>query len=948
MPKNKSLKSILIIGSGPIVIGQACEFDYSGSQASRSLREEGIEVSLINSNPATIMTDNVVADHIYLKPLTPASIIEILEERDIDAVLPTMGGQTALNLCIEVDEKGIWEKYNVEIIGVDIGAINITEDREQFRKLMKEIEIPVAPAKIATSFLEGKEIAQELGFPLVIRPSFTLGGSGASFVHTKSEFEDLLSKGLHASPIHEVLIDKAVLGWKEYELELLRDDNDNVIIICTIENLDPMGIHTGDSITIAPAMTLSDTAYQRMRNMAIKMMRSIGDFAGGCNVQFAVNPDDSEDIIAIEINPRVSRSSALASKATGYPIAKIASKLAIGYNLNELNNQITKTTSACFEPTLDYVVVKIPRWNFDKFPGSDIHLGLQMKSVGEVMAIGRSFQEALQKACQSLEISRNGLGADGKGETDQDKILHQLKNASGDRIFRIYDALRIGIPIKKIHELTKIDYWFLYQFEELLHLEKEIEKYSIDDLPKNLLLEAKMKGYADRQIAHLVNCLESQVYNRRNHDNIKRVYKLVDTCAAEFEAKTPYYYSTFEMNKEVDGVQFAENESNVNDKEKIVVLGSGPNRIGQGIEFDYSCVHGVLAAKECGYETIMINCNPETVSTDFDTADKLYFEPVFWEHIYDIILHEKPKGVIVQLGGQTALKLAEKLERYGIKIMGTSYKALDVAEDRGRFSQLLSDNNIPYPPFAVAETAETAVEISKKLNFPILVRPSYVLGGQGMKIVINEEELEHHIVDLLKDLPGNHVLLDHYLDKAIEAEADAICDGENVYIIGIMEHIEPCGIHSGDSYAVLPTFDLSDNVRKQIIDITKKIAIALDTVGLINIQFAIKDETVYVIEANPRASRTVPFIAKAYDEPYVNYAAKVMLGAKMLSDFDFNPKKKGYAIKVPVFSFDKFPNVNKELGPEMKSTGESIYFIDDLSDDYFTKVYSERNLYLSK
>ena len=948
MPKNKSLKSILIIGSGPIVIGQACEFDYSGSQASRSLREEGIEVSLINSNPATIMTDNVVADHIYLKPLTPASIIEILEERDIDAVLPTMGGQTALNLCIEVDEKGIWEKYNVEIIGVDIGAINITEDREQFRKLMNEIEIPVAPAKIATSFLEGKEIAQELGFPLVIRPSFTLGGSGASFVHTKSEFEDLLSKGLHASPIHEVLIDKAVLGWKEYELELLRDDNDNVIIICTIENLDPMGIHTGDSITIAPAMTLSDTAYQRMRNMAIKMMRSIGDFAGGCNVQFAVNPDDSEDIIAIEINPRVSRSSALASKATGYPIAKIASKLAIGYNLNELNNQITKTTSACFEPTLDYVVVKIPRWNFDKFPGSDIHLGLQMKSVGEVMAIGRSFQEALQKACQSLEISRNGLGADGKGETDQDKILHQLKNASGDRIFRIYDALRIGIPIKKIHELTKIDYWFLYQFEELLHLEKEIEKYSIDDLPKNLLLEAKMKGYADRQIAHLVNCLESQVYNRRNHDNIKRVYKLVDTCAAEFEAKTPYYYSTFEMNKEVDGVQFAENESNVNDKEKIVVLGSGPNRIGQGIEFDYSCVHGVLAAKECGYETIMINCNPETVSTDFDTADKLYFEPVFWEHIYDIILHEKPKGVIVQLGGQTALKLAEKLERYGIKIMGTSYKALDVAEDRGRFSQLLSDNNIPYPPFAVAETAETAVEISKELNFPILVRPSYVLGGQGMKIVINEEELEHHIVDLLKDLPGNHVLLDHYLDKAIEAEADAICDGENVYIIGIMEHIEPCGIHSGDSYAVLPTFDLSDNVRKQIIDITKKIAIALDTVGLINIQFAIKDETVYVIEANPRASRTVPFIAKAYDEPYVNYAAKVMLGAKMLSDFDFNPKKKGYAIKVPVFSFDKFPNVNKELGPEMKSTGESIYFIDDLSDDYFTKVYSERNLYLSK
>ena len=948
MPKNESLKSILIIGSGPIVIGQACEFDYSGSQAARSLREEGIEVSLINSNPATIMTDKVVADHVYLKPLTTSSLVDILEERHIDAVLPTMGGQTALNLCIEADEKGIWKKYNVDIIGVDIEAINITEDREQFRKLMKSINIDVAPAKIATSFLEGKAIAQELGFPLVIRPSFTLGGSGASFVHTKDEFEDLLSKGLHASPIHEVLIDKAVLGWKEYELELLRDDNDNVIIICNIENLDPMGIHTGDSITIAPSMTLSDTTYQKMRNMAIKMMRSIGDFAGGCNVQFAVNPDDSEDIIAIEINPRVSRSSALASKATGYPIAKIASKLAIGYTLDELKNQITKFTSACFEPTLDYVVVKIPRWNFDKFKGSDTHLGLQMKSVGEVMAIGRSFQEALQKACQSLEIGRNGLGADGKGKTDQDVILHELKHASGDRIFRVYDAFRIGIPLKKIHAITKIDYWFLDQIEQLVMLEKKIEQHSIEDIPTNLLLEAKMKGYADRQIAYLVNCLESAVYNKRKKENINRVYKLVDTCAAEFKAETPYYYSTFEMQKKVGNKVFSENESEVSDKKKIIVLGSGPNRIGQGIEFDYSCVHGVLASRECGYETIMINCNPETVSTDFDTADKLYFEPVFWEHIYDIITHENPVGVIVQLGGQTALKLAEKLNRYNIKIMGTSYHALDVAEDRGRFSELLEKNNIPYPKFAVAETAEEALEISKDLNFPILVRPSYVLGGQGMKIVINEEELEHHIVNLLKDIPGNRVLLDHYLDKAIEAEADAICDGKDVRIIGMMEHIEPCGIHSGDSYAVLPTFDLSDNVRKQMIDITNKIAVALETVGLINIQFAIKNEVVYVIEANPRASRTVPFIAKAYDEPYVNYATKVMLGKSKISDFDFNPTKKGYAIKVPVFSFNKFPNVNKELGPEMKSTGESIYFIDNLEDDYFTKVYSERNLYLSK
>jgi len=948
MPKNNDIKSILIIGSGPIVIGQACEFDYSGSQAARSLRDEGIEVSLINSNPATIMTDKVVADYVYLKPLTPKSIIEILEERDIDAVLPTMGGQTALNLCIEVDEKGIWKKYGVDIIGVDIDAIHITEDREQFRKLMNEIDIPVAPAKIATSFLQGKEIAQELGFPLVIRPSFTLGGSGASFVHTKEEFEDLLSKGLHASPIHEVLIDKAVVGWKEYELELLRDDNDNVIIICNIENLDPMGIHTGDSITIAPSMTLSDSAYQRMRTMAIKMMRSIGEFAGGCNVQFAVSPDEKEDIIAIEINPRVSRSSALASKATGYPIAKIASKLAIGYTLDELNNQITKNTSACFEPTLDYVVIKIPRWNFDKFKGSDTNLGLQMKSVGEVMAIGRSFQEALQKGCQSLEIGRNGLGADGREITDQDEILKRLKFASSDRIFRIYDAFRIGIPTQRIHDITKIDLWFLRQIEELVVFENEIRKYSIESITKDLLLEAKIKGFADRQIAHLLSCLESEVFSLRQSMNINRVYKLVDTCAAEFIAKTPYYYSTFEMDKEIDGKRFAENESISSNKDKIIVLGSGPNRIGQGIEFDYSCVHGVLASKECGFETIMINCNPETVSTDNDTADKLYFEPVFWEHIYDIILHEKPLGVIVQLGGQTALKLAEKLERYNINIMGTSYKALDVAEDRGRFSELLEKNNIPFPKFAVAQTAEEAINISKDLNFPILVRPSYVLGGQGMKIVINEDELEHHIIDLLKDIPGNRVLLDHYLDNAIEAEADAICDGKDVYIIGIMEHIEPCGIHSGDSYAVLPTFDLSDNVRQQMIDITKKIAVELETVGLINIQFAIKDEVVYVIEANPRASRTVPFIAKAYDEPYVNYASKVMLGQNKVADFEFNPKKKGYAIKVPVFSFNKFPNVNKELGPEMKSTGESIYFIDDLMDDYFLKVYSERKLYLSK
>ena len=938
MPKNPSIKSVLIIGSGPIVIGQACEFDYSGSQAARSLREEGLEVSLINSNPATIMTDPVTADHVYLLPLEPKSIIKILEERSIDAVLPSMGGQTALNLAIKCEEQGIWEKYGVKMIGVDTKAIEITEDRELFREKMEEIEIPMAPSRTATSYLQGKEVAQELGFPLVIRPSFTLGGTGGAVIYDPKKFETALHTGLLASPIHEVMIDKAVVGWKEYELELLRDKNDNVVIVCSIENFDPMGIHTGDSITVAPAMTLSDRTFQKMRNMAIKMIRSIGNFSGGCNVQFSVSNDAREEIIAIEINPRVSRSSALASKATGYPIAKIAAKLAIGYTLDELTNPITGNTSAMFEPTLDYVIVKIPRWNFDKFKGADRKLGFSMKSVGEVMAIGRSFQEALQKACQSLEIKRNGLGADGRELTNQDEILQSLAEPSWNRLFHIYDAFKLGIPFSTIHKKTHIDPWFLQQIQELVLLEKEIEKYSLEKLPKELLLEAKEKGYADRQIAHLLRCLESEVYTKRNEMGIKRVYKTVDTCSAEFEALTPYYYSTFEE----------ENESVVSNKKKVVVLGSGPNRIGQGIEFDYSCVHGVLAAKECGYETIMINCNPETVSTDFATADKLYFEPVFWEHIYDIIQHEKPEGVIVQLGGQTALKLAEKLNKYGIPILGTSFESLDLAEDRGRFSSLLKDLEIPYPKFASVTSAEEAIKMSKELGFPLLVRPSYVLGGQSMKIVINEQELEHHVVKILKEMPENQILIDHFLSGAIEAEADAICDGEDVYIIGIMEHIEPAGIHSGDSNAVLPPFNLGDLIITQIEDITKKVAVALHTKGLINIQFAIKDDQVYVIEANPRASRTVPFIAKAYQEPYVNYATKVMLGEKKVKDFTFNPRRKGYAIKEPVFSFYKFPDVDKELGPEMKSTGEAIHFIDTLKDELFLKLYSERNLYLSK
>ena len=947
MPKKPTINSVLIIGSGPIIIGQACEFDYAGSQAARSLREEGVEVSLINSNPATIMTDPMNADYVYLKPLEKKSIVEILEKhramgKPIDAVLPTMGGQTALNLAIDCDKVGIWKKYGVEIIGVDIKAIETTEDREKFRLLMIQLGIGVCKGRTARSFLEGKEVAQEIGFPLVIRPSFTLGGTGGGFVNTPQEFDRALNNGLHASPIHEVLVEQSIVGWKEYELELLRDNLGNFIIICSIENFDPMGIHTGDSITVAPAMTLSDTVYQQMRDMSIRMMSGIGQFAGGCNVQFSLNPT-TDEIIAIEINPRVSRSSALASKATGYPIAKISAKMAIGFNLDELINPITGSTSAFFEPSIDYVIVKVPRWNFDKFPGADRTLGLQMKSVGEAMGIGRNFQEALQKACQSLEIRRNGLGADGKELTDQAALKHSLANPSWNRMFHIYDSFKAGMSFKTIQNLTKIDPWFLHQVEELVMVERQIEAFDLADIPRDLMLTAKQKGFADRQIAHILKVKESAVTKKRKAFNINRVYKCVDTCAAEFAAQTPYYYSTFNVDQDAP-----ENESVVSDRKKVVVLGSGPNRIGQGIEFDYSCVHGVLAAKEAGYETIMINCNPETVSTDPDISDKLYFEPVFWEHVLDIIEHEKPEGVIVQLGGQTALKMAEKFDKLGIKIIGTSYDALDLAEDRGRFSELLQKLEIPFPKFGTVRESDAALELSRTLGFPLLVRPSYVLGGQSMKIVINEQELEQHVMKILNDIPENNILLDHFLENAIEAEADAICDGENVYIIGIMEHIEPAGIHSGDSYALLPTFDLSDDEIRQIEEHTRKIAVALRTVGLINIQFAIKNGVVYVIEANPRASRTVPFICKAYQEPYVNYATKVMLGDKKVTDFDFKPVKKGFAIKIPVFSFNKFPNVNKELGPEMKSTGEGIYFIDDLTDDFFQQIYSERNLYLSR
>jgi carbamoyl-phosphate synthase large subunit len=944
MPKDPSIRSVLIIGSGPIIIGQACEFDYSGTQAARSLREEGVEVILINSNPATIMTDPMMADKVYLLPLTVESIEQILDENKIDAVLPTMGGQTALNLAKEAEDLGVWEKYGVRLIGVDIKAIDKAEDREKFRQWMIQLGVPVATAKTANSFLEGKEFAQDIGFPLVIRPSFTLGGTGGGFVHDKDELDEALNRGLQASPIHEVLVEKAVLGWKEFELELLRDANDNVVIICTVENFDPMGVHTGDSITVAPAMTLSDTAFQLMRNTAIRMMRDLGNFAGGCNVQFALNPK-TEEIIAIEINPRVSRSSALASKATGYPIAKIAAKLAIGYFLDELKNQITGTTSAYFEPVQDYVIVKVPRWNFDKFKGANDTLGLQMKSVGEVMAIGRSFTEAVQKACQSLENNAVGLGYYGKSLMHAEELLEYIKTPKWDRIFRIKDALMAGISVGTISKATNgIDRWFLYEIQKICNMEKELTKYKLDTLPLSLLREAKQLGFSDLQIIRIMGSdgiqAEDALYQKRKSAGITRIYKMVDTCSAEFEAKTPYFYSTFEGGHS--------NESKRSDRKKIIVLGSGPNRIGQGIEFDYCCVHGLLAIKECGYEAIMVNCNPETVSTDFDIADKLYFEPVYWEHLWEIVEHEQPDGVIVQLGGQTALKLAERLHEKGIPIIGTSFDSMDIAEDRGRFSDMLKELEIPYPEYGTAFDVDEAIQVANRVGYPVLVRPSYVLGGQRMRIVINDDEVEKAVVSLLKHIPGNKILVDHFLDRCQEAEVDAIFDGENFHVMGVMEHIEPAGIHSGDSHAVLPAFNLTPLVVTTMEYYSEKIARALRIKGLINIQFAIKDGKVFVIEANPRASRTTPFIAKAYQIPYLNIATKIMIGANKLPDFTFEKKLKGFAIKEPVFSFNKFPGVSRELGPEMKSTGEAIRFIKDLRDPNFRQLYKDRSMYLSR
>ena len=938
MPRDSSLKTVLIIGSGPIVIGQACEFDYSGTQAARALKEDGLEVVLINSNPATIMTDPSTADHIYLLPLSKSSIIEIISKHQIDAVLPTMGGQTALNLAMECHKAGVWAKHKIQLLGVNPEAIDYTEDREQFRLYMKRLSMSTCEGATARSFLEGKEIAQRIGFPLIIRPSYTLGGSGGSEVYTPEALDEALRIGLQTSPIHEILVEKSIRGWKEFELELLQDQSQQSIVVCTVENMDPVGIHTGDSITVAPAMTLPDTVYQRMRDDSIRILSGLPNFAGGCNVQFAVNPANEEDLIVIEVNPRVSRSSALASKATGYPIAKVAAQLAIGYRLDELSNQITAYTSALFEPTLDYVVVKIPRWNFDKFPGANARLGLQMKSVGEVMALGSNFSEALLKACHSLEIQLRKLLFEARPLLKHQQLIKKLEEPSWDRVFMLFQAFALGVTQATITKITGIDPWFLHQIHKLVDIRTKLSKERLEDLSDDQLQEAKTLGFSDTQIAHLLDCSEDQIRKHRISKGLQRNYRMVDTCSAEFTAQTPYYYSSFS----------SKNESKPSDRKKVIVLGYGPNRIGQGIEFDYCCVHGILAAKSSGYEAIMINCNPETVSTDFDVADKLYFEPLEWEYVRDIIELEQPEGVIVQLGGQTALKLAALLHEHQIPIFGTSFESLNLAEDRGLFSDLLKKHQIPYPDYGTVKDAQHALQIAERLGFPLLVRPSYVLGGQHMKIVINETELEDHVIELQRHLPQHSILLDHFLERAIEAEVDALYDGSDLHIMGIMQHIEPAGIHSGDSYAVLPPYNLGDHIIKQIEKHTLTLAKVLSIKGLINIQFAIKDDQVYVIEANPRASRTAPFICKAYGIPYVHYGVEIMLGKKKIADFQFPPRPSGYAIKEPVFSFDKFPNVNKSLGPEMKSTGETIYFIDDLMNDYFTNLYSERNLYLSR
>lgn len=915
MPKRTDIKTIMILGAGPIIIGQACEFDYSGAQACKALKEEGYRVVLVNSNPATIMTDPVMADATYIEPLNWKVLERIIAKEKPDAILPTMGGQTALNLAMDLNREGILEKYGVELIGAKPDVIDKAEDRQRFKEAMEKIGLESARSGIAYSMAEALEVQQRVGFPAVIRPSFTLGGSGGGIAYNMQEFVEICERGLALSPTHELLIEESLLGWKEYEMEVVRDKADNCIIICSIENLDPMGIHTGDSITVAPAQTLTDREYQLLRDASIAVLREIGVDTGGSNVQFAVNPKNGR-LIVIEMNPRVSRSSALASKATGFPIAKIAAKLAVGYTLDELKNDITGgATPASFEPTIDYVVTKVPRFAFEKFPQANDRLTTQMKSVGEVMAIGSTFQESFQKALRGLETGKDGFTPI---SSDREEIVHEISEAGPERIFYVADAFRIGMTLDEVHQMTDIDMWFLVQIKELVDIEKRVAQVKLEDLTKEEMLFLKKKGFSDKRLANVLGVKEANVRHRRHELNVHPVYKRVDTCAAEFETRTAYMYSTYQD----------ECESMPTDRRKIMVLGGGPNRIGQGIEFDYCCVHAAMALREDGYETIMVNCNPETVSTDYDTSDRLYFEPVTLEDVLEICRIEKPEGVIVQYGGQTPLKICRALEAEGVKIIGTSTDAIDCAEDRERFQKLINELGLRQPPNATCHTQEAALEAAERIGYPIVVRPSYVLGGRAMDIVHNAKELTRYMHEAIVVSEDSPVLLDHFLDDAVEMDVDAVCDGKEVRIGGLMQHVEAAGVHSGDSACSLPPYSLRQDILDEVRRETTLMAKALGVVGLMNVQFAIKgavteNPLVYVLEVNPRASRTVPFVSKATGEPLAKIAARCMVGksfAEQGAKVEVTPSR--ICVKEAVFPFAKFLGVDPVLGPEMRSTGE--------------------------
>ncbi|TLZ04826.1 MAG: carbamoyl-phosphate synthase large subunit [Gammaproteobacteria bacterium] len=916
MPRRTDIQSILIIGAGPIIIGQACEFDYSGAQACKALREEGYRVILVNSNPATIMTDPEMADAIYIEPVNARTLARIIEKERPDALLPTMGGQTALNTALDLVREGVLEKYHVELIAASRAAIDMAEDRELFRDAMREIGLETPQSQIARSLDEALAIAGEIGYPVVVRPSFTLGGSGGGIGYNREELETIVARGLDASPTGEVLLEESVIGWKEFEMEVVRDQRDNCIIVCSIENLDPMGVHTGDSITIAPALTLTDKEYQRMRDAAVAVLRKIGVDTGGSNVQFAVNPSDGR-LLVIEMNPRVSRSSALASKATGFPIAKIAAKLAVGYTLDELQNDITAgATPASFEPSIDYVVTKLPRFTFEKFPAANDRLTTQMKSVGEVMAIGRTFQESLQKALRGLETGLDGLTPQlSMPLTDEsrDRLAHELRAPGADRLLYVADAFRAGWPLARVAELTRIDAWFLAQIEELVKQEAQVREHGLGALGAERLRVLKRKGFADACLARLLDMPEKAIRDKRHELGVVPVYKRVDTCAAEFATVTAYLYSTYDEECEADPT----------DKRKIMILGGGPNRIGQGIEFDYCCVHAALQLREDGFETIMVNCNPETVSTDYDTSDRLYFEPLTLEDVLEILAKERPEGVIVQFGGQTPLKLSRALEAAGAPIIGTSPDSIDIAEDRERFQLLVRNLGLKQPANATARTEDQAVRLAREVGFPLIVRPSYVLGGRAMEVVFNEEDLRTYMTHAMRVSNDSPVLLDRFLDVAIEVDVDAVCDGEDVLIGGIMEHIEQAGVHSGDSGCSLPPNSLGREMQSDLRDQTRKLARALNVVGLMNVQFAIQSGVIYVLEVNPRASRTVPFVSKATGLPLAKIAARVMTGRKLRQLVGAAERVPGYfSVKEAVFPFTKFPEADPILGPEMKSTGE--------------------------